>query len=63
MLAYASDLPASCQPDLEWERQMLVTAMATLPVIRLEMEIAPETMSRRETAKDSAQEWESAEGE
>ena len=36
--------------------QMLVTAMETLPVIYLEMEIAPETMSalRRETAKDSA---------
>ena len=59
MLAYASDLPVRQlpnQPDLEWERQMLVTAMATLPAIRLEMEIAPETMSmsRRETAKDSA---------
>ena len=56
MSAYASDLPASCQPDLKWEKQMLVTAMATLPVIRLELEIAPETMSmwRRETAKDSA---------
>ena len=50
MLAHASDLPPSCQPDLEWERQMLVTAMATLPAIHLEMEIAP----RRETAKDSA---------
>jgi hypothetical protein len=35
---------------------MLPTAMGTLPVIDLEMAIAPETMSvlRRETAKDSA---------
>jgi hypothetical protein len=56
MSAYASDLPASCQPDLKWEKQMLVTAMATLPAIRLELEIALEPMSmlRRETAKDSA---------
>ena len=61
MLACASGFPVRQlpdQPDLEWEMQMLVTAMETLPVIYLEMEIAPETMSmlRRETAKDSA--WE-----
>ena len=61
MLACASGFPVRQlpdQPDLEWEMQRLVRAMETLPVIYLEMEIAPETMSmlRRETAKDSA--WE-----
>ena len=59
LLAQASGLPVRQLPDQpgsEWEMQMLGTAMATLPVIYLEMEIAPETMSvlRRETAKDSA---------
>jgi hypothetical protein len=43
--------------------QMLPRAMGTLPVTYLEMAIAPETMSvlRRAMAKDSAEEWESAE--